>query len=969
MASSSRATVAAAAGVTLLGGAAFVSAPAGRAGNLRATVSATPASAPVSGLEASSVTSMAIASAAVATCFASRKATANSKHQLVALSAFENELGVQVPGFGPMKLGIDKAPVGFWDPAGFTADGSTENFARRRQTELKHGRISMLATMGYITPEITGKFPGYLSPSAGLKFADVPNGLAAISKVPAAGWGQILAYMAFCEVSQDQSAGTPAAAGDFGFKVLTASDPEAKKTKLAAELANGRLAMMAIIGMFFQDGLTGSAWGDWANYTASPLRAFENELGVQAPVGFWDPAGFTADGSTENFARRRQTELKHGRISMLATMGYITPEITGKFPGYLSPSAGLKFADVPNGLAAISKVPAAGWGQILAYMAFCEVSQDQSAGTPAAAGDFGFKVLTASDPEAKKTKLAAELANGRLAMMAIIGMFFQDGLTGSAWGDWANYTASPLRAFESELGVQEPVGFWDPVGFTSDGDVVTFKRRRSVELKHGRISMMAAMGYITPEITGKLPGYLSPSAGLKFADVPNGLAAVSKVPVAGWAQIAAYFGFVEFSGGFEDYKTGTPGDYGFKVLTSSDPEEKTKKLSAELANGRLAMMAIIGMFFQDGLTGSAWGDWASYTASPLRAFENELGVQAPVGFFDPFGLTKDGDTEAFKRRRATELKNGRVAMLATMGYIAPEYSRFPGFCSPTEGVKFTDVPNGLAALGKVPAAGWMQIFLFLGMVEKGLYTYDSARAPGDYKNAGVLGVPNGSTMAPGEGRNRKLNSELANGRLAMMAIIGMFFQDGLTGSAWGDWANYADSPLRAFENELGVQAPVGYFDPLGMSKDGDVTTFRRRRESEIKNGRVAMFAAMGFIAPEYFRFPGYLSPAKSLKFSEVPNGLAALGKVPFTGWVQIFLFCGMVDFGLYRADDSRDPGDYANGGILGVPNASGPMADAEGRKRKLNSELANGRLAMVAITGMLFQNGMFGTTGPAMWGF
>ena len=28
-----------------------------------------------------------------------------------------------------------------------------ENFKRRRQTELKHGRISMLATMGYITPE------------------------------------------------------------------------------------------------------------------------------------------------------------------------------------------------------------------------------------------------------------------------------------------------------------------------------------------------------------------------------------------------------------------------------------------------------------------------------------------------------------------------------------------------------------------------------------------------------------------------------------------------------------------------------------------------------------------------------------------------------------------------------------------------------------------------------------------------
>jgi len=179
--------------------------------------------------------------------------------------------------------------------------------------------------------------------------------------------------------------------------------------------------------------------------------------------------------------------------------------------------------------------------------------------------------------------------------------------------------AVALAAFESELGAQAPVGFWDPLGFTNDGDEASFKRRRSVEIKHGRICMLATMGYITPEITGKLPGYLSPSTGLKFEDIPNGLGAVSKVPAAGWLQIIAYFGFCEFSGGFEDYKTGTPGDYGFKVLTSDDPEEKTKKLSAEIANGRLAMVAIIGMFFQDGLTGSAWGDWALYTDSPLRA--------------------------------------------------------------------------------------------------------------------------------------------------------------------------------------------------------------------------------------------------------------------------------------------------------------------------------------------------------------
>merc|ERR1712186_80998 len=217
--------------------------------------------------------------------------------------------------------------------------------------------------------------------------------------------------------------------------------------------------------------------------------------------------------------------------------------------------------------------------------------------------------------------------------------------------------------------------------------------------------------------TGKLPGYLSPSAGLKFADIPNGLAAISKVPALGWAQIVAYFGFCEFSGGFDDYKTGSPGDYGFKVITSDDPAEKTKKLNAELANGRLAMMAIIGMFFQDGLTGSAWGDWALYTGSPLRAFESELGVQEPVGFWDPLGFSADGDEAAFRRRRVTELKHGRVSMAATIGYIVPEYYKFPGYLSPSAKLQFAEVPNGLAALSKVPALGWVRFIFFAAIIE------------------------------------------------------------------------------------------------------------------------------------------------------------------------------------------------------------------------------------------------------------
>merc|ERR1712113_265973 len=368
-------------------------------------------------------------------------------------------------------------------------------------------------------------------------------------------------------------------------------------------------------------------------------------------------------------------------------------------------------------------------------------------------------------------------------------MFFQDGLTGSAWGDWATYTGSPLRAFENELGVQAPVGFWDPAGLAADGSVENFTRRRETEIKHGRVSMLATMGYITPEITGKIPGSLSPSKGLAFADIPNGLGALSKGPTLGWAQIVAYCAFCEISG--MNNRSDAPGDFGWKLLTSADPEEKNKKLAAEIANGRLAMMAIIGMFFQDGLTGSAWGDWALYTGSPLRAFENELGVQAPVGYWDPLGLGKDGDADVFRRRRVSEIKHGRIAMIATIGYLVTGLGyRFPGMLSPSMGTSFENCPGGLEAINVVPALGWAQWFIFCGMIDTGFFADDPTRSPGDFKNGGILGVPNASgPMTDAEGRKRKLNAELANGRLAMVAIMGMLFQNGTVQSAgtemWG----------------------------------------------------------------------------------------------------------------------------------------------------------------------------------------
>lgn len=353
------------------------------------------------------------------------------------------------------------------------------------------------------------------------------------------------------------------------------------------------------------------------------------------------------------------------------------------------------------------------------------------------------------------------------------------------------------------------------------------------------------------------------------------------------------------------------------------------------------------------------------TCINMRAFESELGVQAPVGFWDPLGLTNDGDAENFRRRRATEIKHGRVAMIACIGYITPEFFRFPGFCSPSMGLTFDGIPNGLQAFSVVPGSGWLQMFLFCLAIEKGLFKQDPARAPGDFENGGVLGVPNKSSMPAGDDRNRRLSAELANGRLAMMAIIGMFYQDGLTGQAWGDWSTYTDSPLRAFENELGVQDPVGFWDPLGYAEDGDAAIFKRRRESEIKHGRIAMIATIGYIVPGLgYRFGGSLSPSQGINFDQIPNGLKALKAVPEAGLAQFVLFIGLIETGFYRADPERGPGDFKNGGILGVPNATGPMPDAEARKRKLNAELANGRLSMMAIIGMFFQDGLTGSA----WG-
>ena len=99
---------------------------------------------------------------------------------------------------------------------------------------------------------------------------------------------------------------------------------------------------------------------------------------------------------------------------------------------------------------------------------------------------------------------------------------------------------------------------------------------------------------------------------------------------------------------------------------------------------------------------------------PKNGFEGLVGDQPPLGLWDPLGFTRDRDVEKFKRRREIELKYGRVAMFATMGYITPEYCKLPGYLSTSAGLKFVDVPNGRKALSVMPTAGIAQFFAFIG---------------------------------------------------------------------------------------------------------------------------------------------------------------------------------------------------------------------------------------------------------------
>lgn len=146
----------------------------------------------------------------------------------------------------------------------------------------------------------------------------------------------------------------------------------------------------------------------------------------------------------------------------------------------------------------------------------------------------------------------------------------------------------------------------------------------------------------------------------------------------------------------------------------------------------------------------------------------------------------------------------------------------------------------------------------------------------------------------------------------------------------------------------GITAPLGFFDPLGFSKGADAKTLAKYRESELKHGRVAMLAVLGYLTAERFH------PFYDGKLSSV--GLKAMGEVPVLGWVQIIAFIGIIEYTQIMAAKSPT---YKAGDLYGFNSLYNDEKDPAWIGFQ-NRELNNGRAAMFGILGEITHSALTG---------
>jgi len=116
-----------------------------------------------------------------------------------------------------------------------------------------------------------------------------------------------------------------------------------------------------------------------------------------------------------------------------------------------------------------------------------------------------------------------------------------------------------------------------------------------------------------------------------------------------------------------------------------------------------------------------------------------------------------------------------------------------------------------------------------------------------------------------------------------------------------------------------------------------------------------------FLTEAGIRWPGYLSIAEDIKFSDMPGGtIASWAALPGLSWLQIVLIVALFDNSVLAQKPEKAAGDVIPFFWARYPDVPG----FSGKEFKLNAERNNGRAAMMGIIGMLIHEGL---TGNPVW--
>mmetsp|Transcript_19293 Transcript_19293/g.41873 ORF Transcript_19293/g.41873 Transcript_19293/m.41873 type:complete len:209 (+) Transcript_19293:83-709(+) len=136
------------------------------------------------------------------------------------------------------------------------------------------------------------------------------------------------------------------------------------------------------------------------------------------------------------------------------------------------------------------------------------------------------------------------------------------------------------------------------------------------------------------------------------------------------------------------------------------------------------------------------------------------------------------------------------------------------------------------------------------------------------------------------------------------------------------------------------------FDPVGFSERAP-EWLNWFREAELKHGRQAMLATVGLVVPEFVRIPG-----EQFSFEAVPSVLQAHDALLDTSMKQILLWISLAEVMTLGALSNMNEFDRSPGDFSFDPMGLYPT-DPEKQKEFKMKELKNGRLAMIAIGGMV----------------